>query len=339
MSLIQPIQPLATPRPINVVEPVSPALEHVKRMLFRPFDLGKWFIIGFCAWLACLGEGGAGSGGNFNFRNGVHQRATDLRQVLDEIKNYVLNNLDWIIPLAALAVLFILGLGLLFLWLNSRGKFMFLHCVALNRAEVTEPWSKFGAEANSLFWFRLVMGLVGMVLTLPLLGIIAVMIIRMIYHGEPDVGAILMAAGLALVFFGVVIVFAIVKKLTMDFVVPIMFLRRSGCLAAWREFYRLLCTHFWQFVLYILFQIVLSMAIGVLILMAVLITCCCAGCLMALPYLGTVLLLPVLVFQRAYSLFFFAQFGPEYNVFPPPPPAAPSPAPGLPPMPVAPPAM
>jgi hypothetical protein len=38
---------------------------------------------------------------------------------------------------------------------------------------------------------------------------------------------------------------------------------------------------------------------------------------MALPYLGTVLLLPVLVFKRSYSTYFLAQFGPAYNVFPP----------------------
>ncbi|HTY89282.1 MAG TPA: hypothetical protein VMB80_17675 [Candidatus Acidoferrum sp.] len=339
MNPIQPIQPPAAPRAINVVEPVSPALEHVKRMLFRPFDLGKWFIIGFCAWLACLGEGGAGSGGgNFNFGNHSHGSGPDIRRALEEARNYLLNNLDWIIPLAALIVLLAIGLGLLFLWLSSRGKFMFLHCVALNRAEVAEPWTRFGTEANSLFLFRLILGLIGMVLTLPLLGIIAVIIIRMIYHGEPDVGGILTAIGIALGFIAVAIVLAIIKKLTEDFVVPIMFLRRSTCLAAWREFYRLLSAHFWQFVLYLLFQIVLAMAIGALIVMVVLITCCCAGCLMALPYLGTVLLLPVLVFKRAYSLYFFAQFGPEYDVFPPPPPVASAPAPGLPPMPVAPPA-
>jgi len=34
---------------------------------------------------------------------------------------------------------------------------------------------------------------------------------------------------------------------------------------------------------------------------------------------GTVLLLPVLVFKRAYPLYFLAQFGPEYDVFPPRP--------------------
>ena len=54
------IGPVSTPpREISVAEPVSPALERVKRILFQPFDLGKWFVIGFCAWLAQLGEGGA----------------------------------------------------------------------------------------------------------------------------------------------------------------------------------------------------------------------------------------------------------------------------------------
>ena len=36
-------------REISVTEPVSPALERVKTMLFKPFDPGKWFVIGFCA--------------------------------------------------------------------------------------------------------------------------------------------------------------------------------------------------------------------------------------------------------------------------------------------------
>jgi hypothetical protein len=60
------------------------------------------------------------------------------------------------------------------------------------------------------------------------------------------------------------------------------------------------------------------LAIGVLVLLAVLLTCCIAGCLMALPYVGTVLLWPVLVFKRAYPFYYLARFGPQYNVFPPP---------------------
>ena len=37
-------------------------------MCFRPFDMGKWLTIGFCAFLAGFVEGGV-SGPNFNFNN------------------------------------------------------------------------------------------------------------------------------------------------------------------------------------------------------------------------------------------------------------------------------
>ena len=65
-----------------------------------------------------------------------------------------------------------------------------------------------------------------------------------------------------------------------------------------------------------LFQLVLAMAIGLVVIAAVVVTCCCAGCLMMLPYIGTVVLLPVLVFERSYSLYYLGQFGPAYAVFP-----------------------
>ena len=67
----------------------------------------------------------------------------------------MLENLAWIVPLAIFILSSLFILMVVFIWLNSRGKFMFLYCVALNRAEVAEPWNRFGTQANSLFWFRL----------------------------------------------------------------------------------------------------------------------------------------------------------------------------------------
>ena len=54
---------------------------------------------------------------------------------------------------------------------------------------------------------------------------------------------------------------------------------------------------------------------ALLVLTLVVVTCCIAGCLMMIPYIGTVLLLPILVFSRAYSLHFLAQFGPRFDAF------------------------
>ncbi len=318
-----PIGPVTTPpREISVAEPVSPALERVKRVLFQPFDLGKWFTIGFCAWLAQLGEGGFRGNYNFGQHHGTNS-GENFHRDFDRAREYVLDNLNWIVPLAAGLVVIGLALWLLFLWLNSRGKFMFLHCVALDKAEVAEPWHKFAYEGNSLFLFRLGLGLAAMICTLPLLIIAIVIVSKMFLSGHFLPHGIISAIGFGILFFVLAIVFAIIQKLTLDFVVPIMFLRRHRCLSAWKELGALISGHVGAFILYFLFQIVLALAIGVIVFSAVIITCCLAGCLMMLPYVGTVLLLPVLMFKRCYSLYFLAQFGREYDVFPPEPPLQP----------------
>jgi hypothetical protein len=307
---IQP-PPSSRPREISVAEPVAPALERVKQMLFKPFDLAKWITIGFCAWLAGLGESGGGVG-NFNTGNhfGDHngQPAEQFRQFYHRASDFVMLNLGWIIPLAVLLVLLCVALWLLMLWLSSRGKFMFLHCVALDKAEVAEPWSKFVNEANSLFRFRIILGLIGLVLALPLVVFMLLAILRMELQGEADVTGVMTAVSLFLGLLLVGLVFAVIRKFLVDFVVPIQYLRGCNCGAAWREFCALLAEHPGSFVLYLLFQIVLGMAIGILVMAVVLVTCCCAGCLVLLPFIGTVLLLPVLVFKRAYPLYYLAQY-------------------------------
>ena len=333
-----PIGPLSdSHRQISVVEPVSPALERVKLILFQPFDAGKWFAIGFCAWLARLGEaGGVGAHFNNSFSSGNnHASADDLRRFLERAWGFTLHNLDWIIPLAAFLLLLSLALGILLLWLNCRGKFMFLHCVALNKAEIVEPWSQYAGPARSLFWFRLVLSFISMALLLPPMGLMAVLVLKMFLAGAPDVASILLAAALALFAVLAGVALALIRKFTLDFVVPIQYLRGGRCLDAWAEFWKLLRAHPGLFTLYILFQIVIGMAIGVLVLFAILLTCCLAGCLLMIPYIGTVLLLPVLVFKRSFSLYFLRQFGPAFEVFPPPPPPAAPPS-GLAPLPTAP---
>jgi hypothetical protein len=194
---------------------------------------------------------------------------------------------------------------------------MFLHCVALEKAQISTPWRRYAREGNSLFLFRLVLGLAAWISGLPLLAALIVVIVRMFRRGAVDAFGILLIVGMVLIFMTGALVLLIVVKLTKDFVVPVMFLRGGTCLMAWREILGLISVNVSQFVVYLLFQIVLAMATGAIVLIAILVTCCLAGCLLMIPYLGTVLLLPVLVFQRSYSLHYLAQYGREYDAFPP----------------------
>jgi hypothetical protein len=299
---------------ISVTAPVGQALDRVKRMLFRPFDLSKWFVVGFCAWLATLGESGGSFNGNFGSGHGGQPGGggPDFRDFINEAKDFVMQNLYWIIPAVVALLLLGLAFGMLLTWLNSRGKFMFLHCVALDRAEIKRPWREFAREGNSLFWFRFVLGLIEMLLFLPLLAGIFCAIGWMLYRRSAEPGGIVLAILLALTFLLFAVCSGLIRKFTTDFVVPIMFLRRTACTTAWREFLGLLGANAGHFTVYVLFQIVLAMAIGMLVLTAVVVTCCIAGCLMAIPYVGAVVLLPVTVFERSYSICYLAQFGPAY---------------------------
>jgi len=300
---------------ISVIDPISPALERVKIILFKPFDIGKWFVIGFCAWLAFLGEGGGGggSGPNFSFGNGFDQSGHQL----DHAKDFVLDNLHWIIPSVIAVAVLIIAIGVLITWFSSRGRFMFLHCVALNKAEVKVPWRKYRHQGNSLFLFRIVVGIISFVFFVLLIGVmvfIAIIAARTNAHiGAPAIVGLILLSIIILI--PVAIAFALLMKFTNDFVVPIMYLRASTCTDAWRKFWALLTSNKVKFLLYILFQIVIGLAISAIVFAAMCITCCCAACILAIPYIGTVLMFPILVVKRSYSLCYFRQFGPDFDAF------------------------
>lgn len=298
---------------VSVIDPISPAFERVRTVLFRPFDLGRWLTIGFCAWLAFLGEQGGGGGGGHGGSGGCGP--SNIGGACGQAREFVVENLYWLIPLIAVGTVVVIVLWLVFTWLNSRGKFMFLHCVAENKAEVKVPWHKFREHGDSLFLFRIVLGIIGFVagLVVILFGVALFFLLG----GALGLGP-LAIVGIALsvmIFVAVVIVFVVIKSFTESFVVPIMFLRTASCTSAWREFLGLLSANKARFLLYLLFQIVIMIAVGAILMALVCVTCCCAACILAIPYVGTVLLLPVLVWARSYSLYYLRQYGPQYDVF------------------------
>jgi len=298
---------------IRYFEPLSGAYQRMKAALFNPFDLRKWFVVGFTAFLAGLTDWKGGSGGGHGGGRGEDwQEALYFPRTATQ---WLADNPQW-------ALLIFIGLGVLVIlvivltWLSSRGKFMFLDNVVYDRMQVAKPWYEFRKEANSLFLWRLVFGIIVFAIIVPYLVFCYGTLLR-VYERDWNIMALVfpfVTMLLALIAFIMIVKY--VNLLLIDFVVPIMYCSRLKVLAGWSAFLPLFGKHVLSFIGYGLFILVLKIAVVIGVMIAALLTCCIGFLLIIIPYIGSVVLLPISYTFRALSVEFLEQFGTEYQLFP-----------------------
>lgn len=325
-----------TPDRIEVFAPFGAAFELMQRILFRPFDFGKWLVIAFAAFIA----GAWGGGLNFNpmTRNYNWSARNTATQNLSDTGNMP----GWAIVLIFVAVVIGAIVALLIMWIVSRGRFVFTDCVVRNRGAIVEPWREYRREGNSYFLFTIVVALIALLtagaIALLIGGLAGIFGAGFHWSGMTfGVGVVFAIILFALVWVSLAIFFALVTH----FMVPVMYRRRCGAWEAFGDVARLVLNHPGPFILLVLFGIVLVIALGMLSTIVMCVTCCIGG----LPYVHTVILLPVYVWLRAFTLLFIRQFGPEYDAWggvaplpvaqtPAPPSPTPPPAEPPPPLPI-----
>jgi len=296
---------------IAYFEPLNLAWERMKHILWRPFDLAKWLVLGFSVWLAGLADGAGGGGWKWivdnNDFNGVapfssHGGSWDgASQVL-----------LWL-PLLFVIIMALAAILLVVLWVSSRSKFIFLDNVVHNRAEIVEPWHRLRDLGNSLFLWRLgfivCCGLVALVLILLFLAPAAASSLSDILSGLSYAA---MGFGvLVMIVFGILAAF--VALFLEGFVIPIMYKFDIKATEAWSYFLPWLKNRPLPFILYGLFVVGLGICFAVFFSLICVLTCC----VVALPYVGTVIMLPIWVTYRLFSVEFLAQFDPGFDVFTP----------------------
>jgi len=308
---------------ISYAEPLSSAWLRMKILLFRPFDLAAWFGLGFTAFLASLMDGGASGGGNSGTR---FQKDLDLESMDSSFENLGdsigdtfravdFNGLG--LGLMVLMGILILVIGVVVLYLSSRGRFMFLDNLVKKRSAVVKPWRESGKLAESLFLWQIVFFLATMMTVGVLVGIGALMFMPAIL-GDSGWGILVPLA----VLFGTVGFIVIVTLVYIDFfltayVVPIMYQHQVSCMRGWGIFLALFREHPGSFVLSGLFYLLVSIAFSLAMLLFGIVTCCIGLLVLAIPYIGTVLTLPVSVTMRYYTVDFLGQFGDDYRLLGP----------------------
>jgi hypothetical protein len=285
---------------IEIFKPFGEAFELMKKILFQPFDLKKWLVIGFAAWLANLG-GGGGGGGGFDYPDNQREEAHKLNETIGQIPQPVL------ITGICVLICVVLLLIVLFAWLRARGRFILVDCIVRNRAAIVEPWKEFRAEGNSFFLFSLLVVLaIIVVIVIAGLGLI----VPFIPWGDQAQPGVAFWIGLSLFVF-VAVCLTFVWALASQLMVPIMYRQRCPARLAFAQAVDLVSSHPGPILLYVLFLLLLAVAVIMISCAVTCVTCCIA----AIPYVGTVILLPIPVALGAFSLLFLRQFGSDYDVW------------------------
>jgi hypothetical protein len=298
---------------IQYFEPLSRGFARMKKALFNPIDLKIWFVVGFTAFLSgltdCGGNGGSGGKG---------------RGTVDweEILYFPQRAWEWLAAHPVWATVIVFGAVLVFVlviliaWCSSRGKFMFLDNVVHDRSQVVAPWNEYRTEGNSLFLWCLVLGAVVFVIVIGYL-VQSFITLQGLYEGSEDLKALIVPA--ILMFLGLIAILLLngfIKLLLSDFVVPIMYRDRITTLKAIQRFLPLFLSHLFYFLGYALFVLFVVMVVVIGIVIAGFVTCCVGFVLLAIPYINSIVLLPISYTIRAFSVEFLEQFGSEYRVFP-----------------------
>src|SRR5438128_1976808 len=241
----------ARPR-IEIFRPFGEAFELTNKILFQPFDLKKWLIIGFAAFLS-----GHLAGVGFNFPSPFGNFESH-RTTREAISLHFEEWKPWLVVAVVVLALLFFALVIALTWLKARGNFIFTDCVVRNQAAIVEPWHEYRKEGNSYFLFLIAV----MFAVLLLAGLMLASVIGLgwLKQGAGETGSITSIGFLIFlcVFWVSIVIFV---SIATYFMVPVMYWRRYRVFDAFRDVSVLIWHHLGSFFLLCLFGIVLFLAV------------------------------------------------------------------------------
>ena len=353
--------------PISAVDAISPAFEHARQQLVRPFRASQWAKLGLVGLLA--GEMSSGGGGcnpgSFQMPHPNHSQRF-LESSFPAISPMLTASLIAVLVVAAF-VLFIL-----FLYVNSVMRFVLFDSVVARECRIWQSWSRRQAPGRRFFVWQILLALASLVGLTILVGIPAGFAFLVGWLKEPKEHMVpLILGGMALFF--VLLLFVVtqlvIHVMTKDFVVPRMALEEIGAIEGWRRLWPQIKSEKGGFAAYIGMKIVLAIGaaiiLGIVSAIVILLFLIPIGGLGAVAVIGgmaagltwnlytitlavvagtiaifsllyviSLVSVPAVVFFPAYSMYFFASRYPalDAQLHPAPPPVVPPPPPDPPPL-------
>ena len=309
---------------MRVTESIGPAWETMKRLLFRPFNIGTWFAFGLMfALQSCVEGGGTSSfripdlGNHGSSGSGSSSGNPSSDAIMNVLPGDLLARAG--LPAIGTAELVLIGLVflvvviplvLLFQWLGSRGQMMSIRAVATGEADVGGAWNATRASGGRMFKFHLAVAALMLVVVVPLVGAGAALLIPVLRDEARVDGLLPLLLPLCLPGLLALVPFAIVRSLARNFVAPIMLKHDIGAREAWKRFWAIGKDHVGSLVVFWLVGFAFAIGAAIASVIGGLLTCC----LGFLPILHQTVMAPYYVFERAWTLEILASMSPDFDV-------------------------
>lgn len=301
----EPLLEGAGTRP-SPLDAVAEAYSRTVSLLFRPFDLTRWFSVGFCAWLSTVGT---------QLTSRPSRDSATLKQQVDLLLDRatdVLGRPESLARVGVEAVVFVV-FAVWLCWIRSRGDFMFLRRWYTPEAPIRACWQLSRVPGRSLFAWRMGFALASFLLLSALAAGVVVQVVLPYVGGGKVWGPDLLRPAVLWGTSGMLLVvgLSVVAHLAKAFVVPVMY----GCGVSASRAWRLVLELCNQYPFAVLGYLACTFGLALLTVCAVaalaLMTCCVGLLPLLVPYVGSVTLLPPLLFFRGYPVCFLGQWRPD----------------------------
>lgn len=258
--------------PVSALDVISPAIEHAKQQLFKPFRLGQWSRLAFVGLLA--GELGSGGGCNSGFKIPqivqipIPHQSQGSEHFLQSGFSFPTIAPGAIAALITLLIVAGLVLFVIFLYLNSMMRFVLFDSVVARECRIRESWARRTRPGFRYFLWQICFALISWLVMAIMLGIPAIIAFSLGWFRNPDehlAGIILGCIALFFLAFAYFVLILTIAVMTKDFVVPQMALEEIGPVEAWRRLLGMMNAERWSYAGYIGMKIVLAIAAGILV--------------------------------------------------------------------------
>ena len=248
--------------PISAIDAIGPALRRTKTFLFQPFRFTTYLKL---CLVAVITEG-FGANANFSAPGpfGSHSGHSHFADAPSSFTPRAFLTPAHIAVIMAAALL-VIAIGLLILYLVTRLRFAYFHCLVHNTRQIRPGWHLYRAQAIRFYWLNVVVGLCFLLLAASVVAPFAAGIWRILHHtpagSQPNIALFVsLLLPFFLSVFLLVLVFFAADLVLRDFILPHFALENATSGQAWRAVWARIKAEKAPFFVYALLRLILPIA-------------------------------------------------------------------------------